>query len=265
MSRIKLGYRQILSALEEWIRSGKYKPGDQFPTEKELTKQFGVAKVTVIRALNILRENGTLISERGRGTFVSINRHPKARRLEIRGVIRREIEALEGVSKSKVITGYTEPSDRLRILFDLADDENIIESEYFMKIKRKKFAYIVSQFPPRAGKYIIHSEEDMTKPQAISRILHRQGMTPERVETSIAATIADTDLANKLDVNVGAPILRVTKLIHQADDRVFQRQIIYYRSDLYEYDIEHIRTEIDYGEPPVDEDILAHSSELTGG
>jgi GntR family phosphonate transport system transcriptional regulator len=63
-------WRQIQQQLEAQIKSGRYKPGDQLPTEFELSAILDVNRHTVRRALAEMESTGLLRIERGRGTFV---------------------------------------------------------------------------------------------------------------------------------------------------------------------------------------------------
>jgi GntR family transcriptional regulator len=63
-------YRQLADLLREAILRGDYAPGSTFPSEPELAEQYGVSRPTINRALLILRGEGLLRVERGRGTFV---------------------------------------------------------------------------------------------------------------------------------------------------------------------------------------------------
>lgn len=53
------------------LRSGRYKPGDKLPTEKELMKKFNASRETVRKALDRLALKGMIIRKPGLGTFVS--------------------------------------------------------------------------------------------------------------------------------------------------------------------------------------------------
>jgi len=59
--------REILDGIE----SGQLKPGDKLPTERELTKMFGVARSTIREAISALTLLGYLEVTQGRGMFLS--------------------------------------------------------------------------------------------------------------------------------------------------------------------------------------------------
>lgn len=64
-------YAHIARTLQGHIRAGVYKPGAKLPGEIALAAQFGVARATVQRALRELRRDGWIISQHGRGHFVT--------------------------------------------------------------------------------------------------------------------------------------------------------------------------------------------------
>lgn len=66
----RVPYVQVADALRTAIRDGTYREGDRLPSVAELATEFGVAKMTVGRAIATLRTEGLLVSWHGRGTFV---------------------------------------------------------------------------------------------------------------------------------------------------------------------------------------------------
>ena len=64
-------YAIIADKLREEIRSGRYKQGEKFATELELTERFGVSRQTVRQALSQLSSEGHLVQRQGSGTYVS--------------------------------------------------------------------------------------------------------------------------------------------------------------------------------------------------
>ena len=64
-------YQVIQESLRDEIISDKFKSGDRFYTESELSKKFNASSITVIRALNELAKDGYLVRIQGKGTFVS--------------------------------------------------------------------------------------------------------------------------------------------------------------------------------------------------
>ncbi len=61
---------QVAAAIERDIASGALAPGSRLPTEDELASQYGVARNTVRRAVEDLRDRGLVETFHGRGTYV---------------------------------------------------------------------------------------------------------------------------------------------------------------------------------------------------
>ena len=64
-------YQQVLDLIKSDIERGTYPIDSQIPTELELSKMYGVGRVTVRRAIEELAGEGYLTKRQGRGTFVT--------------------------------------------------------------------------------------------------------------------------------------------------------------------------------------------------
>ena len=63
-------YAQLVNILRQSMAAGILRPGDQLPSEAQLCERYGVSPMTVRRAINMLVDQGVVIAEQGRGTFV---------------------------------------------------------------------------------------------------------------------------------------------------------------------------------------------------
>ena len=62
---------QVARDIEKDIRAGVLAPDTRLPSEVELAEQYGVARMTVRRAVARLRDNGLVVTVHGRGSFVA--------------------------------------------------------------------------------------------------------------------------------------------------------------------------------------------------
>src|SRR4051812_1724766 len=72
-------YRQIAADLRVQIASGALPAGARVPSENQLIETYSAARQTVRQALGVLKSEGLIYSERGRGAFV--RSRPPVRRL----------------------------------------------------------------------------------------------------------------------------------------------------------------------------------------
>ena len=63
-------YAQVIAELQRRIESGEYPPGSLIPSEHQLSAEFGTARPTVVRALRVLRQEGWIETQQGKGSFV---------------------------------------------------------------------------------------------------------------------------------------------------------------------------------------------------
>jgi GntR family transcriptional regulator len=131
-------YRQVADLLRAGIESGEYTAGSALPAESDLASRFGVSRVTINRAVQLLRGEGLVRVLRGRGTVVraipairrnSNQRYRKAAREEGdgRGAFDFEIRRL-GLSPRTEITqleAVQPPAEAVEVL-DLADGEQVL-------------------------------------------------------------------------------------------------------------------------------------------
>jgi GntR family transcriptional regulator len=63
-------YLQLADVLRSDINEGRLQPGERLPSETELIDRHGVSRGTVREAIGVLRNEGAVVVEHGRGAFV---------------------------------------------------------------------------------------------------------------------------------------------------------------------------------------------------
>ena len=63
-------YAQLVNILRRQVANGVLRAGDQLPSEAQLCRRYRVSPMTVRRAINILVDQGVVVAEQGRGTFI---------------------------------------------------------------------------------------------------------------------------------------------------------------------------------------------------
>jgi GntR family transcriptional regulator len=61
---------QVEQDMRERIEKGTWKSGQQLPSEMELCALYGVSRTTLRQAISVLVDEGLIVRERGRGSFV---------------------------------------------------------------------------------------------------------------------------------------------------------------------------------------------------
>ncbi|MFC5142403.1 GntR family transcriptional regulator [Actinomycetospora rhizophila] len=119
----KSQYRQVADLLREGIERQDYAPGSTLPAESELAAEYGVSRVTINRAVQLLRGEGLVRVLRGRGTVVRAI--PPIRRNSSRRYARtaREEDGSRGAFDFEIRRLGLKPSTKLAQLGQVAPPE----------------------------------------------------------------------------------------------------------------------------------------------
>jgi DNA-binding GntR family transcriptional regulator len=63
-------FQQVADDLRTAIASGELAAGQRLPSNRDLAEHYGIAPMTVQSAVRVLREEGLVVAQQGRGTFV---------------------------------------------------------------------------------------------------------------------------------------------------------------------------------------------------
>jgi GntR family transcriptional regulator len=94
------------------------------------------------------------------------------------------------------------------------------------------FALTITYLPPDLGQVIT---EAMLKEKAPIQLLMDSGITLSSATQSIRAQLADLDVCSQIDVELGAAVLFVERIVHDTTGRPVQYVRSWYRGDRYEY------------------------------
>jgi DNA-binding GntR family transcriptional regulator len=63
-------YAQVVAEIKARIERGDYPPGSLLPSEHQLVETFGVSRPTIVKSLSVLRQEGWVETQQGKGSFV---------------------------------------------------------------------------------------------------------------------------------------------------------------------------------------------------
>lgn len=106
---------RLATDLRERLRSGEWSPGDQLPTEAELSADYSVSRSTVRTALQQLENQGLTVTRHGIGTFVT----PFGR------AIKAGLQELQSMTNTIAAHGMTPSMDYHSVVFRDATAEEL--------------------------------------------------------------------------------------------------------------------------------------------
>ena len=228
---------QTEQLLRDLIDRPEYKKGKYLPNEVDLSKQLGISRNTLRQAINKLVYEGLLIRKKGIGTKVadkSINSKVRnwlsfSQEMKAMGV---EVQNFE-LHVSEVV-----PPEEVIEFFNLKNNSKVLKLERLRGKKEGPFVYFVSYFHPRIG---VTCEENFSDP--LYEILEKKYSTVAKLSKEvISAILSDEFMGEKLNLEVGAPILKRKRYVYDPGSRPIEYNVGYYRADSFKYTVESERS-----------------------
>lgn len=198
----QIRYRAIAAELGERIAAGVHAPGGLLPSEADLGSEFAVSRVTVRRALELLRDDGVVDARQGVGWFVA--REPLRQSLASLATIEAQL-AREGIMPQRRILefefGAASPAVRA-----------VLGVDRVLRVKRlnladgQPFAVVTVWCPAALATH--WSVADVER----SPFYELLDGPLERAVQTIGAEAASGDTAALLEIPVGSPVLRCHRI-----------------------------------------------------
>lgn len=203
---------KIRASLLDKIETGIYRPGDQIPSENELSESYGVSRVTVRAALNRLTEEGILLKRQGKGTFVKPTVHVEST-LGSGSFTETCLKLGHRPSTHILHLGTREPGPVLSELYG-EDASTVIELHRLRGVDGVP-CILERDYFPRTFDFLFEVElEDRSLFELVER--HR-GAKVAGFEDRFGIAIADEGVAALLEVDPGTPLLEVTESVAGID------------------------------------------------
>jgi GntR family transcriptional regulator len=233
-------YYQVYVSMRTWVRDGTYRPGEQIPTEPALCAMFGVSRITVRKAVDELVREGWLVRHQGRGTFVELSSARGPASVDLSEAIS-QVADLGAVTRVRdVYVAEVAPDEETRAALALGPDERVQRATHVRLLRGVPLGFITTFVPLDVAARVKPHDAGG---QPLFELLERSGIRVGEAEQWIAATLANVDVARSLAIDVGAPLLRLTRVVFDAGGRPVERVVALYRADAYHYRMHLARPE----------------------
>ncbi|MDE6860067.1 MAG: GntR family transcriptional regulator [Duncaniella sp.] len=228
-------HQQAEDLLRRMIQQEEYQKGKLLPNEVELSHQLNISRNTLRQAINRLVYEGLLVRKKSYGTTVAPlkvmgnarNWMSFSQEMKLHGM---DVENFElHLSRKKAPTEAAE-------FFKVSEDIRILCLERLRGRPSQPFVYFISYFNPSIP---MTGEEDLTMP-LYENLQRNYGIRVKTSREMISACAADSDLAEKLDISEGDPILVRKRFVLDVNDMPVEYNIGYYRADSFTYSIEFV-------------------------
>jgi GntR family transcriptional regulator len=213
-------YRQLADQLRAAIESGEIGPGEQLPSERTLMDESGTARGTVRQAISLLKVEGLIDIEHGRGAFV--RRRPLVRRVAHDRFARRHRQAgqaaflaeMAGDGRAPEVevleVGPGEADDETAELLRLGRDRKVLVRRRRYLADRQPMELASSYVPWRLARGTAMTRAN-TGPGGIYARLEESGHQLARFAEEVTARMPSPEEARALRLTPGVPVMRVLR------------------------------------------------------
>lgn len=236
-------YQQLKERLRGQILDGTFPALSRMPSEAALGASYAVSRITVRQALGDLQKEGLIFKIHGKGTFVA---KPKAFQ---------NVSTLQGLGESLSQWGYEvinrlisckhlEASSLVAQRLGLAEGAPITEFKRVRLVNRAPISLEVTYVPRTLGERL--EQADLVTRDIFLILENDCGLELGHADLAIDAVLADAELGRALEVEEGAPVMRIERLTHAADGTPLDFEHLYYRGDAFQY---RLRTDRQRSQP----------------
>jgi GntR family transcriptional regulator len=243
--------QEIANDLAQAIESGELPPGALLPSERELVAQYGTSKATVGKAIGLLRAQGLIASQVGRGIFVRTSPRrvvrDSARHQAEKDLVRATEEERRGRGEAEENIGA--PLEELHFDTkyeivdagpDLAKEFNVPIGEPLLRrtyetseMHGTRLAYSVGYIPVRLieSNPVLLSEDCEPWPGGTQHQLFTVGIEIEKVVDEVTAFMPGMADAHRWALAEGVPLLLVRRISIDTHGRVVEVSDAQYPAD----------------------------------
>jgi GntR family transcriptional regulator len=219
------------------IESGVYQPGEQLPSEKELSTQLGISRPTLREALRNLEQEGLVIRKHGVGTFVAPG-------YELR--LESGLERLESILELSTRQGMRLRFNALQIEEEQADAEladklQLSPGSPLTSVRRvimadkQPVAYMVDLVP---ASILCPADIDETFNGSVLDLMRRkEDLHVAQALADILALNADPLLAKKLGIKPGQALLLFEETLFDAEGTRLGFSRNYFVPDFFSFQV----------------------------
>lgn len=229
-------YIQLAQLIKERIETGVYKPGSQIPPETALCETYQISRVTVRKAITLLTDEGILVKQQGKGTFVAMSMVVESSKAQ--GSFTLSCQQNGVVPSTKIISCGVTAADA-----KLAADLNVAENSDIVCIKRVRCAnevpviFETDYLPLPVHQYLLSA--NLENDSLLDTIRSNTGLDGTTYEDIFDVRFATEEQMAHLGCKKGAALLGVYQKVFSKDGSILYTNEQYICSEHYKYKSVH--------------------------
>ena len=202
-------HHQVFLVLQDGIAERRYAPGEALPGEEELARLFDVSRVTIRAAMETLEALRLVERRQGVGTFVQELSGPEPLTIPMMDLQTRSREIVRTTIAHVVEFGFEPAPRHVRTHFHASPEDLFQRVVRIRSMNGRPIMQVTTYIPEPIGRQF--SRDDL-EGGSLYAILERFGFTFASGEQIVTAAAADPVVAARLNVAIGAPLLKIVRV-----------------------------------------------------
>lgn len=218
-------HAEVAEVLRHQILSGELAAGAKLPALRELVETLGVARMTVVQAMNTLEDEGLIEKHSGRGTFVKDVKVPTRHVLQLEADISQIYTMVDQLEVSVRQTDAIIEKDENGRYFRSMKRIHARSGKPFCQVDIKLDDQIFDQAPERFAEEIVVS------------VLKDLGITVQKARQKVTISYADFNMAQALAIKVNSAVFRVVREFLDETGSLIYSAVLSYPGDQLELEM----------------------------
>lgn len=244
-------YRRIVDDLRAEITTGQRAPGERLPSEHDLAARYAASRPTVRRAIAVLKAEGLVVSEQGRGMFVrstphvrlllsgaNYRKHRNAGQSGFNAQVREQGQIPEQrLLDVNTIPASVDMAQRLR----LAEDEQIVVRKRLFLINDQPVSFCDSYYAEVMVRGTAITKSGRIKGGVNSLIEDPAGPIRRRLARSVDELLARMPSRNEMDglqLATGIPVVEIVRTVYDMNGNPIEVQHTVAAADRHQFQYE---------------------------
>jgi len=231
-------YLQLAERIRAQISVGALAMGDRLPSEGELATTWGLSRATVREALRLLEEEGWVTRIARRGAFASM---PAQRGWLLQGregFFEDEVDGRRRLVTTQVLRAEQAPlPDAAAEALQLPTGSHGYILERLRQLDGKVALFSINYLPPQIGTLVSRSDVPSGE-GSLNATLRRAGYAVAGASRIVEAVAAQGEIAERLRVPAGSPLLKVKSTTWDAQLVAFDHHEVWVLSNVVHVEIQ---------------------------
>lgn len=230
-------YGSLQNYIKDSIANGTFQDGSSLPTEKWFSEEFGISRVTVRKAFDVLIEEGVIIRDKGKSPMVPVKRYD------------RSFNKLTGFSEQLIEDGHIPSAKILEFKVISASNKEaklmrINEGDEITYIKRIRYSdgqAITIQNIYLNRKYSFFLTENDLLYKSLYTIMEKRGVEFNYAEQLVKAELPSTEEKQLLNLDNKTPVLKTDRRTYHKNGEIIEYVSTCCNSNKYNIKVELYR------------------------